>query len=163
MVSCSLIEVKAVDLSLASRQEKNNFFFDLKSLYQIKGLNLKCYKIDEKINLNNNKIKLEELIEKFKDDKEKKELLKESKDLIEYLETNDFTVSSIYYWVVISKNVEELEKQLEEIEIVTSNMTPRLNITIIQNRLEIYKFLCNIYLSSNLRLISQNILRYIYY
>ena len=146
---CSLIEVKAVDLSLASRQEKNNFFFDLKSLYQIKGLNLKCYKIDEKINLNNNKIKLEELIEKFKDDKEKKELLKESKDLIEYLETNDFTVSSIYYWVVISKNVEELEKQLEEIEIVTSNMTPRLNITIIQNRLEIYKFLCNIYLSSN--------------
>ena len=146
---CSLIEVKAVDLSLASRQEKNNFFFDLKSLYQIKGLNLKCYKIDEKINLNNNKIKLEELIDRFKDDKEKKELLKESKDLIEYLETNDFTVSSIYYWVVISKNVEELEKQLEEIEIVTSNMTPRLNITIIQNRLEIYKFLCNIYLSSN--------------
>ena len=146
---CSLIEVKAVDLSLASKQEKNNFYFDLKSLYQIKGLNLKCYKIDEKINLNNNKIRLEELIEKYKDDNKKEELLKESKELIEYLEMNDFTVSSIYYWVVISKNVEELEKQLEEIEIVTSNMTPRLNINVIQNRLEIYKFLCNIYLSSN--------------
>ena len=49
---CSLIEVKAIDLSLTSNSEKNNFFYTLKSLYQIKGLNLKCYKIDEKLNLN---------------------------------------------------------------------------------------------------------------
>ena len=70
---CSLIEVNAIDLSLASKQEKNNFFATLKSLYQIKGLNLKCYKIDDKINLNNNKEHLEALIEHFKDDKSKEE------------------------------------------------------------------------------------------
>ena len=58
----SLIEVKAIDLSLTSKSEKNNFFYALKSLYQIRNLNLKCYKLDQKINLNNNKINLEELI-----------------------------------------------------------------------------------------------------
>ena len=56
----SLIEVKAIDLSLTSKSEKNNFFYVLKSLYQIRNLNLKCYKLDQKINLNNNKINLEE-------------------------------------------------------------------------------------------------------
>lgn len=59
----SLIEVKAIDLSLTSKSEKNNFFYALKSLYQIRNLNLKCYKLDQKINLNNNKINLEELEE----------------------------------------------------------------------------------------------------
>ena len=41
----SLIEVKAIDLSLASKSEKNNFFYALKSLYQVRNLNLKCYKL----------------------------------------------------------------------------------------------------------------------
>lgn len=36
----SLIEVKAIDLSLTSKREKENFFYGLKSLYQIKGLTL---------------------------------------------------------------------------------------------------------------------------
>ncbi|MBQ8892324.1 MAG: hypothetical protein IJ068_05655 [Bacilli bacterium] len=44
----SLIEVKAIDLSLTSKSEKQNFFYALKSLYQVKGLNLKCYKLDQK-------------------------------------------------------------------------------------------------------------------
>ena len=58
----SLIEVKAIDLSLTSKQEKNGFFSCLKSLYQIRGLNLKCYKLDEKINLNENKLNLDNKI-----------------------------------------------------------------------------------------------------
>ena len=68
---CSLIEVGAIDLSLTSKQEKNNFFFTLKSLYQIKGLNLKCYKLDDKINLNNNKVNLEKKINKFIENEDK--------------------------------------------------------------------------------------------
>ena len=56
---------QAIDLSLTSNQEKNTFFYTLKSLYQIKGLNLKCYKIDERLNLNNNKMNLEEKIEQY--------------------------------------------------------------------------------------------------
>ncbi len=145
----SLIEVKAVDLSLSSNQEKTNFFHALKSLYQIKDLNLKCYKLDEKINLNNNKINLNNLIEKNKDDLRRLLLLQESINLIEELEQNNFTVSSIYYLVVIAKDLNILERQLDEIEDLFANIQPKLNIEIINNRLEIYKFLSNLYLCSN--------------
>ena len=143
----SLIEVKAIDLSLASRNEKQNFFYSLKSLYQIKGLILKCYKLDQKINLNNNKINLDELIEYFKEDTQKHKLLDESKRLIEELEENYYTVSSVYYLVVIAKDLNILEKQLDEIEDIISNITPKLNMEVIDNRLEIYKFLTNLYMN----------------
>ena len=79
---CSLIEVDAIDLSLTSKQEKQNFFTGLKALYKIKGLNLKCYKLDDKINLNKNKVNLERLINLFKDDDTRKNLLEENKKLI---------------------------------------------------------------------------------
>ena len=143
----SLIEFKAIDLSLTSQAEKNNFFYSFKSFYQIKGLTLKCYKLDQKINLNNNKINLSELIDYFKDELQKHKLLDEEKRLIEELEENHYTISSVYYIVVIAKDVNTLEKQLNEIEEITSNTTPRINIEIIQNRLEIYKFLTNLYMN----------------
>ena len=143
----SLIEVKAIDLSLTSKSERNNFFFALKSLYQIRNLNLKCYKLDQKINLNNNKINLEELINYYKDDSQKEKLLDESKRLIEELEENHFTISSVYYLVVIAKDLNTLEKQLDEIEEIISKITPRINMEVIDNRLEIYKFLTNLYMN----------------
>ena len=144
----SLIEVKAIDLSLTSKSEKKNFFYALKSLYQVKGLNLKCYKLDQKINLNNNKINLEELIGYFKDDLQKHKLLEESKKLIEELEENHYTISSVYYLVVIAKDLNILEKQLDEIEDIIANIQPRINMEVIDNRLEIYKFLTNLYMNT---------------
>jgi hypothetical protein len=143
----SLIEVEAIDLSLASKEEKRNFFYGLKSLYQIKDLNIKCYKLDQKINLNNNKINLNEMIEKYKDDEQRERLLEESKNLIEELEVNHYTISSVYYLVVIAKDVISLEKQLDEIEDIVTNLQPQLNISFINNRLEIYKFLTNLYMN----------------
>lgn len=145
----SLIEVKAIDLSLTSKSEKNNFFNTLKSLYQIRNLNMKCYKLDEKINLNSNKINLNNMIEEYKDDTNKNKLLTESRLLIDDLEEKNFTVSSIYYWVIIAKDIELLEKQLDEIEDIIANIIPRINMEVINNRLEIYKFLSNLYLTSN--------------
>ncbi|MDO5556934.1 MAG: ATP-binding protein [Clostridia bacterium] len=145
----SLIEIKAVDLSLSSNQEKTNFFHNLKFLYQIKNLNLKCYKLDEKINLNNNKLNLSKLIDKFKNHVSKLLLLEESKNLIEELEENNFTVSSIYYLVVIAKDLNILERQIDEIEDILSNLQPKINLEIINNRLEVYKFLSNLYLANN--------------
>ena len=145
----SVIEVRAIDLSLSSKQEKNNLFFTLKSLYQIKDLNLRCYKIDDKINLNNNKINLDKLICDYIDDKKRSELLNESKELIEHLEKNNYPISSIYYWVVISNSMEKLDKQLYEIEEIINNTQPRLIAEIIHNRLEIFKFISNLYLESN--------------
>lgn len=145
----SIIEVKAIDLSLSSKQEKDNFFYALKSLYQIKDLNLKCYKIDDKINLNNNKINLDKLINEYLGDDKRSKLLNENKELIEHLEQNNFTVSSIYYWVVISDSIEKLDKQLYEIAEILNNIQPKLNAEVIHNRLEIYKFISNLYLEKN--------------
>ena len=142
----SLIEVKAIDLSLSSNQEKTNFFNYLKSLYQIKDLNLKCYKLDEKINLNNNKLNLNRLIDKFKDYASKVFLLDESRKLIEELEENNYTVSSIYYLVVIAKELDTLERQLDEVEEILANIQPKINAEVIYNRLEVYKFLSNLYI-----------------
>ena len=145
----SLIEVKAIDLSLSSKQEKINFFNYYRSLFNIKNLNLKFYKLDEPINLNNNKLNLDRLIKKFKNDLKRLFLLNESRNLIDELEQNNFTVSSIYYIVLIAKNTDTLERQLDEVEDLFANIQPRLNIEIITNRLEVYKFLSNLYLSDN--------------
>ena len=145
----TLIEVKAIDLSLTSNNEKNSFFSMLKSLYQTPNLNMKCYKLNERLNLNENKVNLDNKIEKYENDKNRKILLEESRNLIDNLEEQNYTVSSIYYWVVIAKDTNILNKQLDEIEEITSNLVPRLNIESITNKLEIYKFLSNLYLSSN--------------
>lgn len=145
----SLIEVKAIDLSLSSKQEKINFFNYYRSLFHIKNLNLKFYKLDEPINLNNNKLNLDRLLKKFKNDVKKIFLLNESRGLIDELEQNNFTVSSIYYIVVIAKDTNILERQLDEIEDLFANIQPKLNIEIITNRLEVYKFLSNLYLCNN--------------
>ena len=143
-----LIEVKAIDLSLTSKEEKESFFTCLKTLYQISGLNLKCYKLDEKINLNSNKCNLDKLIEKNKNNN-KEILLKENRKLIDELEDKKYTMSSIYYWVLIAKDKLTLDSQLNELEDITSNITPKLNINFIKNKLEIYKFLSNLYLTKN--------------
>lgn len=145
----SLIEVKAIDLSLTSKSEKQNFFYALKSLYQIKRLTLKCYKVDQQINLNNNKISLDDKMKYFKKDENKFKLLEESKRLIEELEDNHFTISSVYYLVVIANDLSILEKQLEEMEDIISNITPKLNMEVVENRLEIYNFLTNLYMNQH--------------
>ena len=145
----TLIEVKAIDLSLTSNQEKTLFFTMLKVLYQIPNLNMKCYKLDEKLNLNANKVSLEKKIEHFINDENKKVLLEESRNLIDNLEEKNFTVSSKYFWVLIAKDTAHLNKQLDEIDDITLNIVPRIYIESITNKLEIYKFLSNLYLTSN--------------
>ena len=79
----TLIEVQAIDLSLTSNHEKNLFFSMLKALYQVPNLNMKCYKLNEKLNLNANKVNLEKKIERFQNDEGKKLLLEESRNFFE--------------------------------------------------------------------------------
>ena len=145
----TLIEVKAIDLSLTGDHEKNIFYSMLKALYQIPNLSMKCYKLNEKLNLNANKINLDNRIDKFKDDDSKKLLLEESRNLIDELEEKKFTISSVYYWVIIAKDTAMLNKQLDELEDITFNLVPRLYIESVTNKLLIYKFLSNLYLTSN--------------
>ena len=84
---------------------------------------------------------LDNKIEKFQNCEGKRVLLEESRKLIDDLEEKNFTVSSIYYWVLIAKDTAVLNKQLDEIEDITLNIVPRIYIESVTNKLEIYKFL----------------------
>ncbi len=144
-----VLEINAIDLSLAANSEKKLFFQTLKNLYQISDLNLKFYKLNEKINLNSNKMILEELKSKFLNDSKRYELLSENRNLIEELENKNYTISSSYYCVLIAKNEQVLNKQYDEVLDAFSNTTPEVKIEKVINKLEVYKFLLNLYLSSN--------------
>lgn len=145
----SVFSVDAIDLSLTSNDKKNSFFNQLKYLYQLKDLNLRIYKLDDKIDLNANKDYYIKLINEYDCDEEKQEFLKERYDRLELLEQQNLTVTSRYYFVIISDNEKALEHISEELTIQCYNMTPRLNIQRLVNKLEIYQFLINLYLSTS--------------
>lgn len=143
----SVISVEAIDLSLTSNTQKKNFFCQLRYLYQLKNLDLRIYKLDDRIDLNANKDYYHNLMDKYKDDEDKLSFLQERYSRLEKLEQDNLTLTSQYYFVLVSDNEKILEHQLEEIEMQCNNMTPRLNIKQLQNKLEIYQFLVNLYMS----------------
>lgn len=140
--------VDAIDLSLTSNIQKQNFFHQLKYLYQLKGLNLRIYKLDDKIDLNANKDHYNKLMEEYSTDEQRVEFLKERYYKLEELEHENLTTTSRYYFVIVNDNEKALEHIVEEVEMQCYNMTPRLNIKMITNKLEIYQFLVNLYLST---------------
>lgn len=142
------LSVDAIDLSLSSNIQKNNFFMQLKYLYQIKNLDLRIYKLDDRIDLNANKDYYQKLIEKYSNDEIKVSFLKERLSRFERLEKENLTTTSRYYFVVLAKNEKMLEKNLEDIDMQCYNMTPRLNVQKIINKLEVYQFLINLYFSN---------------
>lgn len=143
-----VLSVEAIDLSLTSNKQKQNFFAQLKYLYQLKNLDLRIYKLDDKIDLNANKDYYKKLMEYFENDKEKVDFLEERYSRFERLENENLTTTSRYYFVIVSDNEKILEHQLEEIEMHCYNMTPRLVVQPIENKLEIYQFLVNLYMSN---------------
>ena len=143
-----VFSVDAIDLSLTSNIQKSNFFNQLKYLYQIKDLNLRIYKLDDKIDLNANKDYYKGLMEEFSDDTSKLEFLKERYERLESLEEKNLTTTSRYYFVLVSDNDKALEHMANEIKMQCYNMTPKLMIEPITNKLEIYQFLVNLYVSS---------------
>ena len=143
-----IYSVNAIDLSLTSNIQKQNFFQQLKFLYQLKDLNMRIYKLDDRINLNANKDYYSKLIEEYKEDKDKKDFLEERYNRLEKLEEENLTTTSRYFFVIVSDNEKALEHISEEVKMHCLNMTPRLNIELISNKLEIYQFLVNLYLSN---------------
>ena len=143
-----VFSVDAIDLSLTSNTGKNNFFHQLKYLYQLKDLNLRIYKLDDKIDLNANKDYYANLMEEYSTDEEKVKFLKERCDRLELLEEQNLTTTSRYYFVIVSDNDKALEHIAEEVKMHCYNMIPRLNVKAITNKLEVYQFLVNLYLST---------------
>ena len=143
-----VFSVDALDLSLTSNIQKKNFFEQLKYLYQIKDLDLRMYKLDDMLDLNANKDNYINLMEKYRDDEDKIKLLKEKYEKILLLEEQNLSTTSMYYFVLISNNEKILEHQVEDIKLQCHNMTPRMNIKEVRNKLEIYQFLINLYMSN---------------
>ena len=144
----TVFSVDAIDLSLTSNNQRNNFFHQLKYLYQLKDLNLRIYKLDDKIDLNVNKDYYASLINDFSNDEEKVKFLKESYDRLNLLEESNLTTTSRYYFVLVNENDKALEHMTEEFKMQCCNMTPKLNIKLMTNKLEIYQFLKNLYISN---------------
>ncbi|MDO4962785.1 MAG: DUF87 domain-containing protein [bacterium] len=140
--------IDALDLSLASNIQKRNFFEQLKYLFQIKNLDLRMYKLDDMLDLNSNKDNYLRLIEKYKDDPHKVNFLTEKYEKILELESDKLSTTSMYYFVLVSNNDKLILHQAEDIKIHCYNMTPKLNIKEINNKLEVYQFLINLYMSS---------------
>lgn len=145
----SLLEVDAVDLSLSSNEEKEIFFRMLRRIYQIQNMTLKCYKLDKPINLNKNRDFLINEASKYSENHVKRGLLETEASIIDNLEKTSSTLTSAYYFVVIANDLIALDKYRQEIQNLLSGMIIRLNTTHITNRLEIYKFLSNLYMTTN--------------
>lgn len=145
----TILSVDAVDLSLSSNEEKNIFFNMLRRLYQINNMTLKQYKLDKPINLNLNKELLKEKIENLKEDDPRKNLLLEEYNMIDLLEENYGTISSSYYFIIITKDIPTLEKKRQEVQNLLNSMIIKLNTTHILNKLQIYKILSNLYICNN--------------
>jgi len=143
-----VLSVQALDLSLTSNIQKQNFFEQMRYLFQIKDLDLRMYKLDDMLDLNGNKDNYLKLIDKYKDDEEKVKFLKERYNRILLLEQENLSTTSMYYFVLVSNNEKLLEHQLEDIKIQCYNMTPRMNISELENKLEVYQFLINLYMSN---------------
>ena len=143
-----VLSVQALDLSLTSNIQKQNFFEQMRYLFQIKDLDLRMYKLDDMLDLNGNKDNYLKLIDKYKDDEDKVKFLKERYNRILLLEQENLSTTSMYYFVLVSNNEKLLEHQLEDIKIQCYNMTPRMNISELENKLEVYQFLINLYMSN---------------
>lgn len=140
-----IISVQAIDLSLNSQEQLTSFFEQLKVLYQIPSLDLRMYKLDEKINLNLNKDYIKEMIKKYEYDHEKVNFLNERYELLENFENDEYCMTNNYYFVIIANDEEQLKKQLSEVIQVSQNINPRLYLSVLNNKYEIYYFLMNLY------------------
>ena len=140
-----LFRVNPIDLSLTNKEEQEIFFYTLSQLYKLK-ITIKAYKYDERINLNSNKVNYDRLI-KNSSNNIQKELLTSNKEFIEYIEKENLTYASSYFYAIICKTKEDLQNSINEFEILCNSTNPKLYVSQIDNKKEIYKILTKLYFS----------------
>lgn len=133
-------------MSLTNESEQKVFYNTLSKLYRL-PCTIKAYKFDEKINLNINKENYDRLIRKNKDKKERVELLTDNRNFIDAIEEDNVTTASSYYFCLISKNKENLEKNKEDFERLCLSVIPKLEIEQVDNKKNLTKIITNMYYS----------------
>ena len=139
-------KVSPIDLSLTNDNEQKVFYHTLSKLYRL-PFTIKAYKFDEKINLNINKENYEKLIEENSDSKIKQDLLVNNYNFIGAIEEQNMTSASSYYFAIICKNKEALDKAKEEFERTCDSIIPKLDIELVDNKKWLVKILSNLYFS----------------
>lgn len=139
--------LQPIDLSLTNKSEQELFYHTLARVYRL-PITIKAYKFDEKINLNANKENYQRLIEKYRNNKSRYDILSNNKEFIDVIEQENITSASSYYFSLIAKNKEELEKYKEEFERLCLSTVPKLEITHITNKKHLLKIFCNMYFSN---------------
>lgn len=142
-----LYKVNPIDLSLTNDNEQKVFYHSLSKLYRL-PFTIKAYKFDEKINLNINKENYEKLIEENSDNKIRQDLLINNYNFIGAIEEQNMTSASSYYFAIICKNKESLDKAKEDFERTCDAIIPRLDIELVDNKKWLVKILANLYYSN---------------
>lgn len=142
-----LYKVNPIDLSLTNDNEQKVFYHSLSKLYRL-PFTIKAYKFDEKINLNINKENYEKLIEDNSDNKIRQDLLINNYNFIGAIEEQNMTSASSYYFAIICKNKESLDKAKEDFERTCDAIIPRLDIELVDNKKWLVKILANLYYSN---------------
>ncbi len=142
-----LYKVNPIDLSLTNDNEQKVFYHTLSKLYRL-PFTIKAYKFDEKINLNINKENYEKLIEENSDNKIRQDLLINNYNFIGAIEEQNMTSASSYYFAIICKNKESLDKAKEDFERTCDAIIPRLDIELVDNKKWLVKILANLYYSN---------------
>lgn len=137
--------VSAIDLSLTNKEEQELFFYTLSQVYKLK-FPIKAYKYDEKINLNSNKVYYDKLLHNAKTDIQKS-ILKNNRDFIDIIESENLTYASSYFFAIIGKTIDELQNNSIEFEKLCNSTNPKLYIRQVDNKKELYKILSNLYFS----------------
>lgn len=143
-----LYKVFPIDLSLSSVEEQKIFYQTLSKLYRLQ-FTIKIYKFNEKMNLNANKENYLNLIQRFNENAQQKEILINNYAFLETIEEEQLTSTSAYYIAIISKNKEALEKNKEEFEFAIRNVNPRIDIEQLKNKKILVQVLSNMYFSKN--------------
>lgn len=138
-----IYRASSIDLSLTTEREKNIFYNTLSKLYRL-NFTIKAYKIDDKINLNKNKEEIKKLVQNSTDDKAKN-ILTNNLNFIEQIENENMTSASSYFFAIICKSKEELNKNKDVFEMTCSSIIPSLNVELITNKKCLIKFFSNLY------------------
>lgn len=140
-----LYNVEAVDISLSSSLEQETFYAQLRSLYLLKGINLKMYKLEKELDLNAVDEKLNYTMLEQQNDISRMDLLEDQKLVLEVFKDSDNNKSARYYWVIISSNPQKLNEMCHDVEMICSSLSNPIYLTKVENQLLIKQFLQELY------------------
>lgn len=144
-----LYSVQAVDLSLSSSKDQEQFYEQLRRLYLLEGVKLKQYKMDRDLNFNDISEALSYRQLEQSNNENRSKILQNEKEILESFISNEEAKSAMYFWVVIADTIEKLKENNNDIVRICSSLSNPIYLRNITNYLEIKLFLQELYFQNN--------------